>query len=380
VPVAPPPRPDPDAIAQSFAALCPPGGILEVRVPVSKPDGPSRLRGVASGYFSDSAKFVETVKGVTGADAVGVFATINAVDPRLVGRAANRLVWPKPKTTTDADVIRLRHLLIDVDPNRPSGIGATDDERAADLAVRKVIGEALRDAFDWPSPAMLTESGNGAALLYAVDLPNDPTHVALLRDVLAALGAMFDTAAVHVDATTYRPAQTTRVPGSINAKGDTTVDRPWRLATTRFNPGDVVPVPIDRLHAVVDAVTVVTASPSSPSANGGHPGQSARTWDIRDILVREEIGFTEKQSTYATVLTLDRCLTSDDHRDGACILEFPNGALSYTCRHNSCAGKRWEDVRTVLGLATSTTPALRPTVATSPPPPTAIPSATTAKI
>ena len=35
---------------------------------------------------------------------------------------------------------------------------------------------------------------------------------------------------------------------------------------------------------------------------------------------------------------------------GACIIEFTSGALTYTCRHASCAGKGWEDAKRALGL------------------------------
>jgi len=50
------------------------------------------------------------------------------------------------------------------------------------------------------------------------------------------------------------------------------------------------------------------------------------------------------------VYELDACLTSDDHEDGAAIIELTSGALAYRCHHNSCMGRGWSDVREALGL------------------------------
>ena len=47
------------------------------------------------------------------------------------------LPLPSPRTTGGAplmDVLRRRHILIDIDPARPSGISATADEQAASWA------------------------------------------------------------------------------------------------------------------------------------------------------------------------------------------------------------------------------------------------------
>src|SRR5262249_39373921 len=35
---------------------------------------------------------------------------------------------------------------------------------------------------------------------------------------------------------------------------------------------------------------------------------------------------------------------------GAAIIQMNSGAWAYSCRHNTCSGKRWPDVRAALGL------------------------------
>ncbi len=62
------------------------------------------------------------------------------------------------------------------------------------------------------------------------------------------------------------------------------------------------------------------------------------------------VGFTEKQRGGSTIFELDRCLTSDDHTDGACVIERPDGMLLYVCHHNRCQGKTWHDAKTALRI------------------------------
>ncbi len=334
-------RPDPALLRAGWDALVEPGAVHEVRVPRTR-RGPARFWGVASGYFDDPAAFVTAVVGITGLDAEGVYLTLNPVAPALLARAANRLVAGRPPTSADADVLRLRRLLVDVDPVRPSGISATDEERHDALAVRDAVRHYLRDAAGWPHAVAVVESGNGGALLYRLDLPNDPEHRDLLRRVLGALATLFSTDRVKVDAATSNAARLTKALGTVAAKGDDLPDRPWRLATGRVNPH---PRAVSSAHLA--AVAALVPAPVPPVPPGGANGSGA---EIRERLRGRGIGFTEKPKTWATIFALDRCLTSPDHVDGAAVLVFPSGALAYRCHHDRCAGKGWEDVRAELGF------------------------------
>lgn len=334
--------PDLASIAACWQALALPDGVHELRAPKTRP-GPAGLRGVAAGYFNDGDAFAKAAASIGPADTESVYMTLNPVNPALLGRANNRLDVAK-STTSDRDIVCLRHLLIDVDPVRPSGISATDAERDAALIVRDQALAWLSDERGWPSPVAITASGNGGGLIYRLpDLPNDPIQVDLLRRTLAALAFRFSTHAVTIDRTTFNPARITKVIGTVAAKGDPLPDRPYRRATGLF-PGDADPVPSDRLAAVA-ALAIATQADDAPRGSGA----SSISADVRDRLQARGIGFIEKGPSYATVLDLDRCLTSDDHIDGAAILIFPNGALAYRCHHDRCGSKGWSDVREMLG-------------------------------
>ena len=68
------------------------------------------------------------------------------------------------------------------------------------------------------------------------------------------------------------------------------------------------------------------------------------------LLTAAGIGYREHDKAWAHVYELDRCLSSDDHNDGAAIYQFPNGAVAYKCFHNRCAGVTWHDVKPRLGI------------------------------
>ncbi|HLH23488.1 MAG TPA: hypothetical protein VK066_13280 [Chloroflexota bacterium] len=337
-------RPDPMLLGKFWDCFAVPGEVYEVRVPKTRQEGACRFWGTASGYFNDRAAFIAAVAPITGRDAEMVYITLNPVKRDLLARAHNRLRDKVSTTTTDEAVRYRSRLLIDVDPKRPTGISATEAEMQAALAVRDQIEAYLTDA-GWPLPLYRAMSGNGGALVYRIDLPNDDEATALVKRCLEALAAAFDNAAVQIDTGVYNAARLTKVIGTVAAKGDDSPDlgRVWRLASAEFTP-DTGSVP--RRH--LDELAALVPEREPPAAGGTF--ESQRRWTIPEVLGRKDIGYQPHPTSYGTVYALDRCLTSADHSDGAAITELANGALAYVCHHNRCRDKGWRDVRAPLGL------------------------------
>lgn len=344
------------AVREFWRAVVRPGDVHEVRAPKTR----GRWRGVVSGYFNDVDTLGNGLKSASGADAEAVYVTLNPVNPALLARAANRLKSNARETTAGTEIAKRTTLLIDFDPVRPSGISSTDAERDAALALRDTVRCYLTDEAGWREPLAFTMSGNGAGLLYRVDLPNDSEATALVQRVLVALAHLFDSSAVKVDTANFDANRITKIIGTIAAKGDNLPDRPWRLATGAVNP-DAVPVPREAL----ERVAALAPNVERPAARSGGNGAGGQRWDLRELLSRAGIGWREKPKAGYTILELDRCLTSQDHADGAALLEFPSGAVEYKCLHNRCSDKRWADVRPILapeaGPASTTS---RPTAQT----------------
>lgn len=130
---------------------------------------------------------------------------------------------------TDADVSERRWLIVDIDPVRPSGVCATDDEKAAAWTVAENVRAGLAAA--GRRPVAVADSGNGFHLYYRLTPPlpggtapgDDP-----LARTLKMLAHRFDTAAAQVDATVFNASRIMKVPGTWAKKGANTPARPHR--------------------------------------------------------------------------------------------------------------------------------------------------------
>lgn len=331
--------PDTAMIRAAWEAISGAGETREIRIPSPRrPEGrrPRFYRSQA-GWFDDADAVVRAVGNVSGDDAESVYLTVNPTLPELRARANNRLADAKSTTTDDA-VTRLAYLFVDIDAQRMAGIPATDEEKVGALAQRDAVAEYLCDFHGWPMPFMVGDSGNGGALLYRIALDNTPDNADVLRRVLESLCAIFP----MVDRTTFNPSRIMKLPGTIAAKGDGLPDRPWRRSSAVFDK-DAGVVSLAQLEAVA-AEHVEAPRPVTRNANGTYNGPP-RGWTVEELLSLNNLPIRPRQASYGLAFDLDRCLTSNDHTDGACIIEAHDGRLGYKCQHNSCAGRDWKYLR-----------------------------------
>ena len=328
-------RPVPGALE----LLLEPGSVAELRAV-------GRDGRIASGYFDDYAALAAAVEAMDAAgEYQGIYVTLNPVDPALLARRANRVqhrLGRKDATTADGDIVRRRWLPVDLDPARPSGVSSTENEHAAALAAATAVREYLAE-LGWPAP-IVADSGNGAHLLYRVDLANDDASTALVRAVLAALDARFSDGAVTVDCANANAARIWKCYGTVSRKGDSTRDRPHRRSAIVARPEALEAVPAGRLRAL--AAVPPGPEPPSPSAAAGGTGIDLRAWlEGHGIAVRGE-----KPWQGGTLYTLEQCPFSDAHADGAYAVRFSNGAVHAGCQHDSCGGgrQRWPELRARL--------------------------------
>jgi hypothetical protein len=155
-----------------------------------------------------------------------VYVTLNPVEPVLIARAQNKVKRYPKATTSDADIARRRWLPLDFDPVRPADVSATDEEKKAALWRAREVRDYLVEQ-SWPGP-VVGDSGNGAHLLYRVDLPNDRESLELVKGILEALALKFSDRTVEVDTTTCNAARIWKLYGTTARKGDDTGDRPHR--------------------------------------------------------------------------------------------------------------------------------------------------------
>ena len=302
-----------------------------------------------SGYFDydhipQAAEAISKLRSYSGA-----YVTLNPVNPALLGRANNRIAPARrDNSTADGDVLRRRWLPIDCDPVRPSGIASTDEEHEAALALAREIRDGL-SSLGWPEPVML-DSGNGAQMLYRIDLPTDDNG--LVKRCIEEI-AKASTDAVKVDVTVFNAARIWRVAGTMNRKGDPLDDRPHRQAR-------IVSVP-KRIRAagrtLMEAVCGNTASASATESAGGrtecphdHPHDEDRPFDA-DRWISEhcpDIG-GPKPWNGGRKWVFKVCPFNPAHSNGSAVLiQEASGAMAFRCHHNGCAGNNWQKLREML--------------------------------
>jgi hypothetical protein len=344
------------SVAGSLRLLIEPGSVAELRILNA---GSKRT---ISGYFDDTGKMAAVAEHWSGR-VPAVYLTLNPVLPDLLARASNRVIENVRVTTTDREILCRHWLPIDFDAVRPAGISSTEEEHNAALEAAIACRAFLRQQ-GWPDP-VYGDSGNGAHLLYRVDLR---TESPLVKRVLEALAAKFDNGRVHVDAAVFNPARIWKLYGTLVRKGDNVAARPHRLSKILEAPASLELVTIAQLEALAAAESSPPPAklqrepraPRSPApqvidhpSNGGSSTLNAENWlSEHGIEVLDRKPFAAGGTMY--IIACPGSHGDYDKRDGkAFVVQRGNGALSAGCKHDSCSlsekigdgGERWKNLR-----------------------------------
>ena len=322
---------NPSEIIKALQLFFKPGDVFEIRALGATTPG-YRREHIEAGYF-DYGHIGEIPRALNNISARGVYFNPNSVNPALLARAANRMKPAgKDSSTTDSDIIRRRWFLIDCDPVRPAGISATDKEHEDAQYKAIEISDGLK-SMGWPEPVFL-DSGNGAQLMYRVDLPVDDNG--LIQNCLKALSCVSDEK-VKIDQTVFNPARIWRLPGTMNRKGDEIDDRKYRMAVIIEAPENLEMVPESKLLELAgDTPQNTIPAPISgdtfnldawivqycPDAEGPESWKNGRKW------------------------VLPVCPFNPEHTNrSAVITEQANGAIGFRCLHDSCIDNDWKALR-----------------------------------
>ena len=311
-----------------------PGDVFEIRV-LDAVTAEWMRPHMESGYFDyehipSAADAIGRLRSYRGA-----YATVNPVIPDLLARAYNRIrgIMKEP-TTADSDILTRRWLLVDCDPVRGSGISSTDKEHDAALSMAEKIRDGL-DCAGWPKPILL-DSGNGAQMMYRIDVPAQDQG--LVQRAIAGIATAGDDT-VNVDLTVHNPARIWRIPGTLNSKGDSTVERPHRTARILSVPDEIQPVTFEQL------ITAATWKTGMQYEEEPVPHDTA--FDI-DSWIRQycpELGSPQPWKG-GRKWVFPVCPFNDAHRNrSAVLIQEPSGAIAFKCHHNGCSGNDWRALR-----------------------------------
>ena len=324
--------------ARFLELLARPGDVFELRGLAKGRSSPQ----VTAGYFDDMTKLAAAAVERSGKDD-GVYITLNPVMPALLARApANRVRQAgNGDTTSDRDVLRRRHLLIDVDPVRPTGISSTEEEHAAAIALATEIAAYLW-GLGWPAP-ILADSGNGGHLIYGIDLPVDDSG--LIKRVLAKLSALHTTPAMKVDEKVFNPARISKIYGTLTRKGEDTADRPHRLSCILRAPDQLLEVTRDQLEALAGMASPAPTATSSPRTSTTLSYSDRAKFDLDGWLGLHLPDAVSQSWSGGRKWLLPVCPFNGSHdRKEAFVVEKHGGEIAAGCQHESCF-KSWRELR-----------------------------------
>jgi len=311
-------------ILRTLTLLLAPGSIAELRIP--KADG-----GPLVGLFNDLDEMAEVAARQSG-KVPGIYFLLNELKESAKRRVDNQLT-KATSAVKDTDIERRRWLPIDFDPVRPSNTPSTDSEHDAAMAVAKECRAWLREQ-GLPEP-ILADSGNGAHLLYRIDLPNDGPSYELVKDCLEALSLKFSSGEVVVDTGNANASRIWRLYGTFNCKGEASDDRPYGRATLVKVPDDVEVVSREQLNELASMLPATSEDSRKEQLD-------VAGW-IEENNVPVVADAPWKNGGYKWIL---QCPWDESHTNkSGYIVQFPDGGIAAGCLHKSCAGKNWPDLR-----------------------------------
>ena len=314
------------------------GDVFEVRV-LDAVSADYRREHIESGYFDYEhiSAVPEALKRLLSFR--GVYVTVNPVNPDLLARAVNRLrPAGRNPTTADTDIVRRRWLLIDCDPRRAAGVSSSNAEHESALAKAREIRDGL-SSLGWPKP-VLTDSGNGAQLMYRIDLPADDGE--LVRRVIDEI-AKASSEQVAIDTSVHNPARIWRLPGTMNCKGDSIPERPHRMARILDEPQDIVLVSWEQMQDIVSYQSEDTQT-DVPDDEWKHtmPAFDLDSWIAQYC---PELGSPQPWKGGRKWI-FPVCPFNEAHTNkSAVLIQEPSGAVAFKCHHNGCSGNDWRALR-----------------------------------
>lgn len=313
------------SIREQIAHILQDGKLYEVRalhVPTDK--GARRFTGV----FDNLDALAEGAAEMDRRGAYGVYFTPNPLNPALVQITNEMEPATRGGAISDSQVLQPEWFLVDIDPDRPTGVSATKDEKdqAAKLAVavRKFL-----DGRGWPAP-ILADSGNGYHLLYRA--PGlDP---AMNRRCLQALDMLFSGYfAAKVDTAVHNPSRIFKVYGTWARKGTSTDERPHRRASIVEAPGSSE-TPLEAFTALAALVPDKKHGTDQKAPVGALDAWIAKHFG--DNIVGPKPWDNGGRKWQFKV-----CPWDADHTDGsAYIVQFRNNGVVAGCHHESCEGAK----------------------------------------
>ena len=292
-----------------------------------------------SGYYHSIDNIIRDIEPLSERPNMQMYFVLNTIKEDCYDRQQQERLIEKPKnTTSDNDIEGRSFILLDFDPERPAGVGSTDQQLkdthdVAKKAYNFLIEQGL-------SSLIVCKSGNGVHIEIPVKLGNTSENTKLVERFLKAMDMLFSTELVHCDVKVGNPSRICKLYGTYAKKGANTTEHPWRLAKFWKIPEDIIPNSKDYIEKVANFFPDEQPAPTRENNYG-------RTrFDIVDFLNKHGLEYRVVHTQLGTRYLLEHCPFDENHAHGdAMVFQHTNGALAFFCYHNSCSQYGWKDFR-----------------------------------
>jgi hypothetical protein len=206
--------------------------------------------GTACGLFTNLHLAAEAAV-VLSRGGYNVYYPLNPISPtseyaKKNPRSINTVDWHAFGSANACDISRRRAYLFDFDAARPAEFSkspSTDQEQIETEVQAESFIEFMTEQ-GWPSPLTI-DSGNGTHVVYLAtdDTPANSANCERLKRVLRFLKTKFPL----LDTTVYDAPRLHRVPGTVNRRGPSTIERPHRRSKVLNYPDPLIAVPAAKL-------------------------------------------------------------------------------------------------------------------------------------
>lgn len=317
-------------VAKAIQILKPDGQLFECRVIYNG-------KKTYSGYFRTAESLINAFDTIDDFADCNIYFTLNTLNDQCYTRSQrDRFVKNADATSSDNDVVGYDWLMIDLDPRRPAKTSSTDEqiEKARQLCGR--IGQFLQTiGFEKP---IIGFSGNGYHLLYKLYMENNSENKKLLEQCLKTLNMLFSDREIEVDMKNFNPSRICKLYGTKAQKGFETSNSPHRLSKILYVPDEIKFT--DRKY--LEKLVGYYPKEEEPQRYNNYRPSS---FNLSEWLDKYGIQYRKEEFQGGEKYILDHCPFDSNHKGKDAVIFKSGFGIGFCCFHNSCADKKWRDVR-----------------------------------
>ena len=234
---------------------------------------------------------------------------------------------------SDNDIERIKFILLDIDPERPSGTASTDKQKEE---AKRVFDNCLQYLEDNSIQYYYTfDSGNGYHALIPIDIECTKENSRIIKELLYHLDSKFSSERAHVDKSVHNPARITRLYGTLNTKGIQNGSEHCRISKFLYDKADGNTNDFNSIKSIisknkVEDINIDNLMTRKPYLLVKNPME----WLSSHNLTVDKI----KDLDGACLYKFDRCPMRDHHNPdkGHYFIVKENNKCYFGCHHASC--------------------------------------------